>query len=494
MRTGLRRLRRNERGMALVMALGMTTILSLVIATLIDYASSNSRASRYSKASQSAYTVAQAGINNAMSVLNLPANNALDPCLLHPPTNPPGVTCTSNSPFVNTYEGGTATWYGTLNTSTLQWTLYSTGSITNPTGPSASPVTRTLSATVQVNNSFTQPANNQIWSYLYATRTGNACDLTVPDNVVIWVTVFAEGNVCLGNPAGLMKGPVVIKGQLNLTASPDRVGNLTAPVNEAHIVQGCKLVTNPLHNPCSSADHVYAKVLDNTAPPITPPSPAFSSWYTNASPGPTHPCTTTSGTPPTFDTDATFNNSVPGVFNLTPSTSYTCSNASGQISWNAATRTLTVSGAIFIDGSVSVANGQLNQYSGQGTLYLAGTFLLTEDSMLCGAVSGGSCNFAGWDPNTNLLGIAANGSGGQLPAGEGIRLADQSVFQGGLYATNTIEFSGTARTQGPAVASTFIFGNSVTATPFPKLTRIPIGMPVNPSVYAQPSPPGSFTG
>src|SRR5215210_4137260 len=79
---------------------------------------------------------------------------------------------------------------------------------------------------------------------------------------------------------------------------------------------------------------------------------------------------------------------------------------SGELSWNATTKTLTVKGTIFIDGSARVSNGALNTYNGQATLYLSGTFRQTGS--LCGSVSAGACAFSTWNPNTELLTIVAN--------------------------------------------------------------------------------------
>src|SRR5436190_13350299 len=90
---------RQESGMALVMALGMMAVLSTLAATLFAYTSSNSRNASRSDKKQKAYVAAEAGINRAVAVLGLGTNNALDPCLLHPPTNPSGTTCASNAPF-----------------------------------------------------------------------------------------------------------------------------------------------------------------------------------------------------------------------------------------------------------------------------------------------------------------------------------------------------------------------------------------------------------
>src|SRR5205085_2341689 len=124
---------------------------------------------------------------------------------------------------------------------------------------------------------------------------------------------------------------------------------------------------------------------------------------------------------------------------------------SGELSWNATTKTLTVSGTIFIDGSAKVSNGALNTYNGQATLYLSGTFL--ANGSLCGAVSGTTCNFAGWNPDKELLMIVANGNGGQVNPGDGVFVGNNFSFEGGLYATNAVEFGNNVNIDGLAVGS-----------------------------------------
>ena len=126
---------RQEDGMALVMALGTMAILTTLAATLFSYTTSNSRSASYGGTTQKASVAAEAGVNSAVAVLALPTNNALDPCLLHPPTNPTGTTCASNTPFQASYDGGTVTWYGTLDQPSQIWTVYSTATFPNPTGP-----------------------------------------------------------------------------------------------------------------------------------------------------------------------------------------------------------------------------------------------------------------------------------------------------------------------------------------------------------------------
>jgi hypothetical protein len=164
----------------------------------------------------------------------------------------------------------------------------------------------------------------------------------------------------------------------------------------------------------------------------------------------------------------------------------------GELSWNATTKTLTAIGTIFIDGSAKVSNSVLNTYNGQATLYLSGTYW--QNGSLCASVSGASCNFAGWDPNKDMLTVVANGSGGQVNPGDSIQVANNNYFQGGLYGTNNVELGNNVNVDGPIVGASIILGNNLATNAFPTITTVPVGMPSNPAVYAQPNPPQSFSG
>jgi hypothetical protein len=295
------------------------------------------------------------------------------------------------------------------------------------------------------------------------------------------------------------------------------VGSTSARV-ETYVGGNCRYGSNspPWTTPCSGnqdSNHIYSKlppgcaspcigVTHSPMPTIAAPVADFTSWYENAIPGPSQSCTTQSGTVPTFDNNYPTNDyatggSVSTPFDLTPATSYTCrvgpaSNPSGELSWNASTKTLTVAGTIFIDGSAKVSNGALNQYNGQATLYLSGTFLL--NGKLCGGISGSNCDFASWNPNTEMLSIVANGSGGQVNPGDSIQVANNGQFQGALYATNNVEFGNNGSSDGPIVGSQIIISNNLTTNAFPTITTVPVGQPGNPNVYAQPNPPQNFSG
>jgi hypothetical protein len=166
--------------------------------------------------------------------------------------------------------------------------------------------------------------------------------------------------------------------------------------------------------------------------------------------------------------------------------------ASGEIAWNATTKTLTVSGTIYIDGSAKISNGSVNSYNGQGTLYLTGTF--RASGTLCASISGSNCNFATWNPDFDMFMIVANGSGGQINTGDSIQVDNNYSYQGGLYGTNAVEFGNNVSVDGPIVGSQILLSNNLTTNAFPNISIIPVGAPSNDEVYAQPNPPQGFTG
>src|SRR5689334_20006006 len=109
---------RDERGMALVMAIGMTTVLGIAGTTAMVYSTSNSTESVQSSSKQKAFSLAEAGINNAMAVLNLPSNNSLEPDLL-----PNRTSCSSNLATTCSapYGDGYVVWGGVLDRTSAIW-------------------------------------------------------------------------------------------------------------------------------------------------------------------------------------------------------------------------------------------------------------------------------------------------------------------------------------------------------------------------------------
>ncbi len=571
LRKVFRRLVRQERGMALMLALGITTVLSLSVVSVIDYTAANARNATLSAKKTSVFDLAEAGINNAVAVLNNPSNNSLDPDILPVRTS--------------SYEGGSVAWSGTLDRTAAVWTLSSTGSYHNPTGPNAGNVTRTLTAKVSVVPTVTQPLNNPVWNYLYAGHTGSACDQQLNNNISGSSRMYVAGNLCLSPNVQLAQSTVIVGGNLDV-ANNAAVGantNMSTRV-ETYVGNNCRYgSSNPPWVTCTGnqdTNHIYSKLADGTTiavshnpPVIPPPSADFATWYENGIPGPSQSCTTSSGPVPTFDNNyPSRDNSVPTVFDLTPASSYTCrvgkgatttssgavtasqttisvvsatgfptsgtfrvrvddedmtvtagqgtttwtvtrgvngttaashvtgqtvsqddAGTSGEISWNAATKNLTVTGTIFIDGSAKISDATQNTYNGQATLYLSGTFY-SNGSLCAVAGSGLACSFAGWNPNTEMLTIVANGNGGQVTPGDSIQVVNNYSIQGGLYGTNNVELGNNVNVDGPIVGSEISLSNNLSTNSFPTISVVPVGMPSNPAVYAQPNPPQMFAG
>ena len=441
-----------------------------------------------------ARALAEAGLNNALAVISNPSNNAMLQSTL-PSTEATATTVT--------YEGGTTKWWGVLSGTT--WTIYGLGLASNPTGPGTNPLRRLLTASVNVQSSLTQPLNAQAWNYVYAKNTGQPCDITLANTVTIDASLFIEGNLCLDNTAQVVKATppdvtnLVVKGNLDLLKSANTVGTSANRVNEVHVGGSCRYSGGAWKTaPCTSSENVWANAYGGpSTPTINPPTADWDGWFANAKPGPKNFCTTSSGfSTTTFDSQtpatATRNTSAP-TFQLTPASNYTCEywesgSLRGRLNWDNTTKTLTVAGVIFFDGNVTISNGVVNNYNGQATIYLSGNLTVSGSTQVCGAVAGGNCDFATWNPNTEMLVFVANG------AGESVTLMNSSRFQGGIYGTNTVSIRNSSQVDGPLIGGTFIFENSIQVHEFPTVTSVPTGLPGNPNVYAQPQPATGFGG
>jgi hypothetical protein len=482
-----RRLIQPEDGIALILSIGAISALTLVGASSVAFSTQNAGNASRSKADQAAFALAEAGINNAMAVISNPANDPTNPNLLQP--------------MYQDYEGGRATWSGAYDSATSTWTLTATGEMRNPTGPSATPVRRTIKAKapVIVGPQLTQPLANNAWNYAVATRTGNACDETLSSSASVGAPLYTFGNLCLGSSSAVSGGPIAVRGSMTIGAGGS-VGLAATPINEAHIAGGCS------GHPCTSADRVYATTIDQSPALLTAPIPDWDYWYQNAAPGPKKNCEVSSGTVPAFDNNAVRDKSVTAIASLTPATSsYTCrvgppGNPTGELSWDSTTRVLTVRGTIFIDGNVKFDNGRLDTYTGQGALYTSGSVAVVNGTKMCAVATATDCDFTpgAWDPNKKLLAVVANGNGSlNVVTGNSIQLGCTDRLQGGLFATNGIYLSGgasPARHQGPIVAATITLSSSAELKPFGTLNTVPVGLPGQPQPRGGIGTPRDFTG
>ncbi|HWG57250.1 MAG TPA: hypothetical protein VNT58_12100 [Gaiellaceae bacterium] len=501
-----------ERGMALPMALAVMVATGAMLVTIVEYSSSSGRTANVAKAQVSARSLAEAGLANAFAVLNYwdeatLQNNAYDPTLLGCDSS--GSSCT---PIVSTYEGGTATWYGVLNSNTSTWTITSTGEVTNPT--SGQPLRKTLRATVAVTWNTTQPANAAAWNYVYSTKTNTAgsCEFTLDaNNVVIDVPVYVKGDLCFTNNGGYIdeqgegQNPapqpidVRVGGRAVFTAANASIGVSSDPITSAAIAGGCASSVSATATPCTGAPWNTTRYFVGTTgtfQSITEPTADFAGYFSSASPGPNHDCVTATNpanlAPSTFDTDNVQDGN-DGTFDLTPATSYQCKTyvggatggtQVGELSWNAVTKVLTVKGVIFIDGNVT-SSSTLASYEGSATLYVGGSFTFSgNDARLC---ANALCDFTTWNPNTEMLVIASNGGGSAFHFAN-----NNHKFQGGIFCNpnSQVTISGTNATlMGPIICGTITFKNNAILKPLPAISELPLGAPANPNVHAEPATP-----
>ena len=505
---------RDESGIALIMAIGILFVLSISLGTVIYVTSSSARHAEHSNASQKAHALAEAGLDNAFAVLNVsyPGTVAFpgDPNLLPPrQTTYDGGNCAGPAPVNNC-----TTWSGTLAGPLVsspwkwEWRITSTGTVQNPTGPAAAPVTRTAKAIVPVVIPPTTPASaTGPLNFLYS-----GSDMWFENSVHVKAPVYVRRDLHLESTAVIdgaakkaaigrdlyLKNP---QNQIGLTGGGD------PRIDDIHVVNKCSSKATPALHTCGPSnaqwdnDAIFATVHDNVIPVGPPPfisfiptltccapyggsiAPAGAAnpsnmgfWYQNADLGPFAPCTTSTGSPPKFDTvsgvpDNSINwSATPAtVINLTPGASYTCksmagSTTLGELSWNAGTKLLTVKGTMFIDGSITIEPGATARYTGQATIVASGTFGM-KTATICATHPGytGPCDFTGtspWDPNKSALVIvadglngagAAQGQGSDFDPGDGIHLKGAD-FQGALIANHTITNDTTSRMQGPMIS------------------------------------------
>jgi hypothetical protein len=166
------------------MALGVMLTLTVAGTAAYTYTSDNSRNAQQSKAREQAYSLAEAGLANALSVLNA----ALDPKTgnLLPSTTV-------------SLAGGTVTYAGVLDTEDYIWTITSIGRVVNPTSAGGGEVTRTLTRTAEVRG-LMEGATVGAWSRMYHNNTTYCLEI---DSVNMPMSVTSAGDICLNNGASI---------------------------------------------------------------------------------------------------------------------------------------------------------------------------------------------------------------------------------------------------------------------------------------------------
>lgn len=491
---------REERAFALPLALLTMVIMSMTVVSVIEFSSSSGRTASLARSSFSAEALAEAGLANAFAVLNNPDNNPTEPTLLG--CDAAGTSCT---PLVTPYEGGTASWYGSLNAGTSTWAIISTGEVANPTGGVA--VKKTLKATVPLVIGGGAP-NASVWNYVYSTRApGSGCEVNVSGtNVVIDIPLYVKGDLCLSgtNVAIDERGegqtpapqPIDLRvgGKLVYTGTNATVGNSADYITSAGVLGGCATSLTAATHTCALPGDKYYVTTTETFEEIVEPEADYAEWFakndtinsTSTVAGQDGDCDVRSGSPPNINPDTLLDGDAGTV--LLTGAAYTCKKTVdgtpggtvvAELSWDGS-NVLTVKGATVVDGAVSM-NDSTGTYSGSATIYANGAFSFSgTNTKMC---ANATCDFTTWNPNSEMLIMVATtvAMGGS-----------NNKWQGGLFCnpTGTAAFTGTnVEIQGPVICGGFGFGSNVSFKPLPTLTQLPIGAPVDPNVHVSAGTP-----
>lgn len=527
---------RDERGTALVMAIGISMVLAIAGASLILYGTSNQNAANRSRATHDAYQLAVSGVESAASQI---AN--ADPTLrsdyqlftsLGPTAKQEafdaGETVTwdgvlwDDNPNNGVNPGGSTPYTGPASPSLgyfpiLRWRLTSSAVTPNPNGPGT--ISRTVTADVRLTPETTQDVNTDAWKYIYSKEANDpdGCDLELPNNPSVQSSFYVSGTLCLDNNSSIV-GPtagnppveVIVRENILLKKNGNDVGTSSRPLTSLAVEGqattdpdgspspqgGCSWKGDDYHKPCTSADHTLPNSVSNT-PAVPGPVADFTSWFQAASPGPRQPCDATrSSGNYTFLVDDGVLNGSQGTLNLAQSTSYSCETLTGQLTWDAAARKLKVAGTMFFDGNIDFSSAGTIEYDGSAAIYLSGWFHMRQ-TVLCAILSGSNCNASAWQSNpSDVLLVSANGNNNFGPSCPGCSaLLEQSAeMQGALYGEFDLGFQNNSFIQGPMVSNREIIQNSFTFNYIPPLIQVPFGTPGNVVTEWRVLPPENYTG
>ena len=204
-------------------------------------------------------------------------------------------------------------------------------------------MTRTLTAKVPITPTYTQPLNNPAWDFIYATRTGNACDMTLSNNVLGAARLYVEGNFCLSNNSTIQISSLVVRGNVDIANN----GSGRLELEHEHPRRGlrrrhCRYGGGALGDAdCAGnqdARHIYG---EEGRPELGGRRESDASGRRARPDGGLRRVVRASRARPhdrlherqrraqrdrvpIFDNDTLLNNSVPTAFDLTPASSYTC--------------------------------------------------------------------------------------------------------------------------------------------------------------------------
>jgi len=524
---GSERLRSDERGIALLMALGILIVLGIVVSATVSYTTSNTRAMAASGGRLDAKRTAESGLNEAYSILaqeahaggNPVAANLLGCSGASGPTDTTGPSnCSAPTPKLfcpystscTAGSAGSASVYGYYSGTNTQtflgytvpastWLLVGTGYGNDPAigGVTA----HTIYAEVNASG-VTSGSVAAVWNHVFLTAplVPNVCQTNFSgNNMIVDVPLYILGNLCLTGSNTLVKEvgqPVDLEvgGKLVLSGSGTSVGvSSSTPITSGVVVGGCTTVSvSSSTSPCTPASYRYWVTSPDTFNSQVAPSQTASDIqndYNTFDPGPKHACQAGTTPPPlaasVFDNNTTYDDSA-ASFELTPSSSYSCisqnGSSVGQLTWNNSTKTLTINGSIFIDGPMTIS--QSAYYVGTAIIEVAGAITFNNNGTSVCATSPCNTSLSAWQGssgNNSMLTLAPLISNATAVT----FTANGQVFQGSMWTQTSsgIAFIGNNITvEGPmSIGNLSVNMNNASLKPLPVIKNMPVGAPLPPN-------------
>jgi len=525
-----------ERGFALVIALGVLLVLTIGGTSMIGYTTSNLRSADTSSDRLGAQKYAEAGVNVAYSLLsqtlstgaNASAANLLGCAGATGPTDIKGPSnCAAPSPRVFCLGGASGCTAGAAQTvsvygyfsgtsggsymgatvSPSTWLIVARGYAWNPaTGRVISQATR-AQVTVKSLGAGDVAA---VWNHVFITAPlqPSACALSLAGNsTIITVPLYVTGNMCLGsNGSGTVVEEttqpidVQVGGKLIMIGGSTIGADAQHPITSGVVVGGCSTVSvSSPTTPCALNYWVRnpETFVVNDAPSFN--QTQMANAYATFDPGPKHPCAVGNNPNPpfaasVFDNDTALNlstepNATAPSVELTPNFSYSCISQSGasvgQLSWDNTTKRLTINGSIFFDGNLTIS--QSGTYAGSAAIDAAGTITFNGNNLSLCATSPCDTSSNAWQGssgNNSMLTLVALAAGTRA-----IVFQDNAqTFQGSLWTqpSSAIAFvKNSGVMEGPiSVGSIDSVFNNVTFIPLPLIKNMPVGAPLPPNSSA----------
>jgi Tfp pilus assembly protein PilX len=493
----IRRLKDDERGIALVLALLVMAILAGTTAAIILPGAVNQRNSLKEGDARQAFALAETALAYGEgAVYNSGLTNGSATVAAPPST----WTTIPSQP-----GGGTAKWLASAISGGCgcTWTVQATATIDG--------ITRQVQALMT--GPSTQPvANTGVWNYVYADAAGTSCATSMNGNVNISVPIMVRGDLCLGGSLNFTGSQLQVGGNLSVSGSA-KIGSASTPITQLQVgltstsTSTCQSVTpgtgvcDGKHSPIYATSVIKGVSVTPQMPCIGQPSsydPQCTgtndgTWTTLKSLYNAQAAMTKTGCLTNmFDNDGTLNNSDTSISSVMfGNTDYDCKVGTNEIKWAHGTKTLTVSGTFYFDGSLTISGSIV--YSGQASLYFTGGVSMGNNSSFCGIAN---CT-AFWTPDTNgiifIAGCWSNSTGSTLTTSGCVNLSGGATGQFGVYCTTNYSTAGGSSNMGPVLANTLSLGGS-TASLIP-FHYMPPNTPENTTPQFVPgSLPNSWSG